>query len=300
MRYEFPDANNNKFGSFYGVLIPMGLGALVLLASAVFEKENEVAAHSVPDPLVENVIDEAVEEMELVVGECNMLTVMVVPDVDETTDFQDELYKFEGERNLVTIPKINDEQAALLEYAYHVAKLDGHKDPSILQGLIWQESKAGGYPGFEVAGDEYGLRVGKRYYGVGQIKVAAAKDVFRRFPDEFPGFWQPPIREAAKNGSTRLVSNGKYLKTDEEIIAHLIMDDEFNIRVASKYLWIMQHKEKSKKVVFKRPINYAITAYNRGLGNTYNTDYDNWHYTVSVHKHKDTFIKEFNLANNIK
>ena len=48
-----------------------------------------------------------------------------------------------------------------------------------------ERSKAGGYPGHEVAGDEYGLKVGKRYYGIGQIKVAAARDVFRRFPTEF-------------------------------------------------------------------------------------------------------------------
>ena len=178
----------------------------------------------------------------------------------------------------IKIPEtMNASQAALLKYAYEVAEADGHKDPSVLQGLIWQESKAGGYPGYEVAGDEYGLRVGKRYYGVGQIKVSAAKDVFKRFPDDFPGF-------------DKMV--------DDEIIAYLIMDKKFNIRVASKYLWIMTHRER-KDSVFVRPTNYAITAYNRGLGNTYDTDYNNWHYTVSVHKHKDTFIKKFNLANNI-
>ena len=181
-------------------------------------------------------------------------------------------------KELVTIPnKINEQQAILLKYAYEVAEADGHRDPSILQGLIWQESKAGGYPGYEVAGDEYGLKVGKRYYGIGQIKVAAARDVIRRFPADFIEF-----REMA----------------DEEIIAHLILDQEFNIRVASKYLWMMGHNE-TKKPTFKRPSNYAITAYNRGLGNTYKTDYDNWHYTVSVHEHKDTFIKTFNLANNL-
>jgi len=202
-----------------------------------------------------------------------------IPDVvdlmlgeEDTPEVQAPKYEF------VKIPEsINNKQAALLKYAHDVATADGHEDPSVLQGLIWQESKAGGYPGYEVAGDEYGLTVGKRYYGVGQIKVSAAKDVFRRFPDEF----------AKYKGMTA-----------DEIIAYLIMDDKFNIRVASKYLWMMKHNE-TKRPVFVRPTNYAITAYNRGLGNTYDTDYNNWHYTVSVHKHKDTFIKQFNLANNI-
>lgn len=177
---------------------------------------------------------------------------------------------------LVLSKKINMPQAKLLKYAFEIAKEDGHADPSILQGLIWQESHAGGYPGYEVAGDEAGLAVGKRYYGIGQIKVAAARDVFRHFPDDFPGMVD---------------------RTAEYIIAKLITDHKFNIRVASKYLWLMQH---NKQTNFIRPTNYAITAYNRGLGNTYDTDYNNWHYTVSVHKHKDTFIKEFNLVNNIE
>ena len=197
--------------------------------------------------------------------------------IKEHKAYNDIFWDYAPDR-LVTIPnKINVKQADLLVYAYEIASIDGHREPSILQGLIWQESKAGGFPGYEVAGDEYGLKVGKRYYGIGQIKVAAARDVFKRFPKDFPGFSD---------------------KTADEIIAYLIMDHKFNIRVASKYLWMMGHNE-TKKPTFKRPSNYAITAYNRGLGNTYDTDYDQWHYTVSVHEHKDTFIRTFNLANNL-
>jgi len=201
----------------------------------------------------------------------------MIPDIADIVNGVEE--PKQPEYQFVLTPELIDsEQATLLKYAYDVAKLDGHKDPTILQGLIWQESKAGGYRGYEVAGDEYGLGVGKRYYGIGQIKVAAARDVFKRFPTDFK----------------------KYKSmTDDEVIAYLITDAKFNIRVASKYLWMMGHKE-TKSRTFVRPTNYAITAYNRGLGNTYNTDYNNWHYTVSVHKHKNTFIKQFNLANNIK
>lgn len=197
---------------------------------------------------------------------------ILVGEQDVTPTVQPPEYSF------IKIPeRINNKQAALLKYAYEIAQADGHNDPTVLQGLIWQESKAGGYPGYKVAGDEFGLKVGKRYYGIGQIKVAAARDVFRRFPVEFQTYKK---------------------MTDEEVIAHLILDNKFNIRVASKYLWMMGHNE-TKRPTFVRPTNYAITAYNRGLGNTYDTDYNNWHYTVSVHKHKDTFIKRFNLANNI-
>ncbi len=210
------------------------------------------------------------------------------------------IYEFIDKTQLITQPyKINNKQAAILKYAYEVAKKDGHKDPSVLQGLIWQESHAGGYPKYRVAGQEYGLVVGKRYYGIGQIKVSAAKDVFRRFAEDFPEFYQLRIREKHTDGKMKTIIEAKYLKTDDEIIAYLILDDGFNIRVASKYLWMMGRNE-TKSPTFVRPTNYAITAYNRGLGNTYDTEYNKWHYTVGVNKHKDTFIKEFNKVNNIK
>ena len=206
--------------------------------------------------------------------ECEVGTTVRLAPIDELMfdddDYREMLYTFKGEREVVKLPKLSRKQADLLLYAYGIAKSDGHKDPSVLQGLIWQESRAGGFKGYEVAGDEFGLRFGKRYYGVGQIKVAAAKDVFKRYAEDFPGWTE---------------------RTDEEIIAYLIMDDKFNIRVASKYLLHVQHNEQTKYV---RPINYAITAYNRGLGNTYGTDFNNWHYTVSVNKYKDGFIKDFN------
>ena len=188
------------------------------------------------------------------------------------------------------------EQAELLIYAYNTAQADGFEDPTYLQALIWQESHAGGYEGHEVAGDEYGLRVGKRYYGVGQIKVNAAKDVFKRFPDEFPNFYQKPKKVILANGKIKRIK-GRYLMTDEEIIAFLITDKKFNIRVASKYLWIMQHKTRKGKVVYVRPIDYAVTAYNRGLGNTYKTEYKKWHYTVSINEYRTTWLPKFNQAN---
>lgn len=271
MKFQNKDADVSPY-----LLVILTILTLIAIAGVtIFGSNTSAEPVAELEPIASPIV------IEEIAGECDVETMMVMPDADTTAaDYQEQLYKFKGERIPVTLTKkINDEQADLLIYAYEVAQVDGHKEPAVLQGLIWQESKAGGFPGYEVAGDEYGLNVGHRYYGVGQIKVAAARDVFKRFPEDFPDFVKA---------------------TDEYIIAHLIMDKKFNIRVASKYLWMMQHKEKSKKVVLVRPTNYAITAYNRGLGNTYDTDYNNWHYTVSVHKHKDTFIKKFNLANNKK
>ena len=223
-----------------------------------------VAVPTQASPIVDAEVEEC--EVETTVRLAPMDAMMF----DTEKDYRDALYTYKGEREEVKLPQLTHKQADLLLYAYGIAKSDGHDDPSILQGLIWQESRAGGFEGYEVAGDEFGLRFGKRYYGVGQIKVAGAKDVFKRYAEDFPGWTE---------------------RTNEEIIAYLIMDDKFNIRVASKYLLHMQHNEQTKYV---RPINYAITAYNRGLGNTYGTDFNNWHYTVSVNKYKDGFIKTFN------
>jgi len=205
-------------------------------------------------------------------------SISVVPDIFLDNP-KETPYLFEGKRDSIKVPDdITREQAELLLYAYMVAKKDGHRDPSVLQGIIWQESRAGGYPGYEVAGDEFGLPVGKRYYGVAQIKVAAARDVFKRFPKDFPEVnWKRT--------------------TDEEIIVLLITDKKFNIRVASKYLWMLGHNERKK---YKRPTNFAITAYNRGIGNARKIDYNKWHYTVAVNRYRRGFISHFNKENDLQ
>ncbi len=208
--------------------------------------------------------------------------------------FEDMLYQFEGDRIIIKLPKnVTQEQAELLIYAYNVAKKDKHRDPAVLQGIIWQESRAGNFPGHEVAGDEYGLKVGKRYYGVGQIKVNAARDVFERFPKDFTGFYKESEKVVLKNGKTKTIP-GKQLKTDEFIIAHLIIDKKFNIRVASKYLWMVGNNDKRG---YKRPTNFGITAYNQGVRGTAKINYNTWHYTVAVNKYRNNFLKKFNKNN---
>lgn len=248
-----------------------------------------IATISVPEAKENKNISKTITPV--VIAQCPPVPVSTKKPKSKPKQIKEPVYKTSG-----ISADIDEDQAELLIYAYNTAKADGHKDPTFLQGLIWQESHAGGFPGHEVAGDEYGLSVGKRYYGIGQIKVAAAKDVFKRFADEFPNFYEKSKRIPLADGTVKTIP-GRYLMTDDQIIAYLITDKKFNIRVASKYLWMMQHKEQDGEIVYVRPINYAVTAYNRGLGNTYDTDYNNWHYTVAINKYRKTWIPKFNEAN---
>lgn len=141
-------------------------------------------------------------------------------------------------------------QFALLSFAYDVAKADGHTNPQYVQGILMQESKAGGMQKFRVAG--LSNPKDDRYFGVGQIKLAAAKEVMANYPS----LW-------------------KYLdtKTDEELQAKLILDDEFNIRVASKYALLMGMN--------RDPVQ-ATTNYNLGEGGAKLVDASSHDYTVRV------------------
>lgn len=125
-------------------------------------------------------------------------------------------------------------QADLLAFAYETAKRDGLKDPALLQGLILTESNAGEHPRYRVAGD-----ANDRYFGVAQIKLAAADDVLRAFPQLWEGF---------------------QTRTKEEVMARLVLDDYFNISVASKYLLLLSRANP------RAGVDFVLAAYNRGLG----------------------------------
>lgn len=135
--------------------------------------------------------------------------------------------------------KLTSDQMRVLNFAYKTSKEDGHKHPELLQAILLQETKAGGVNSYKVAGQEFGLKTNERYYGLAQIKLTAARDVLKTYPE-------------LKN---------KYefhTDTDEEIIAQLIMNDDFNIEVASKYLLIISKYSKDS--------NFIIAAYNKGVG----------------------------------
>jgi hypothetical protein len=146
--------------------------------------------------------------------------------------------------------ELSAKQHELLNFAFDVAKSDGIKFPQYLQSILMKESRGCDMKNFRVAG--LTNKVGDRYFGCGQIKLAAAKAVMNSYPD----MW-------------------KYLesKTDEELQARLILDDRFNIRVASKYAIMMGINENPDR---------AITAYNVGPGAVKNVDPGTHNYTRSV------------------
>jgi hypothetical protein len=149
-------------------------------------------------------------------------------------------------------------QHELLEIAYHVAEQDGLEYPGLLQGIIMQESGAGAHPSYKVAGPPGR----ERYYGVGQIKLDAARDVLRHYPT----LWQ----------QFRFQTH-----TDEEIVAKLIDDDVFNITVASKYLLLLRASG------YRTPGQLAV-AYNKGPGAASGVVVasDDYAKSVSAHIHR--------------
>lgn len=158
------------------------------------------------------------------------------------------------------VPKdLSSRQTRILAMAYEIAKRDGHKHPQLLQGIVLQETKAGAMASYKVAGQEAGLGPNQRYYGVAQIKLAAAQDVLTRYPGLKQEF----------NFQTQ---------TDEEVIAKLIENDRFNLSVASKYLLILRGYGYDT-------IGQLALAYNQGPGGARNHDSDEHHYSVKVMKH---------------
>jgi hypothetical protein len=166
--------------------------------------------------------------------------------------------------SLVLPSNLTTKQGELLAYAYTVAKADGHKFPEYYQGLIYQESKAGGMKGYEVAGQEFGLKPMERYYGVPQLKLSAAKDVLKRFP--VLGIF----------------------RTDEEIIAKLITDDRWSIRIGSKYLLMLS--------LGKTP-EQSLVAYNRGASGALGIDPSTNHYANSITNYAKTVMHPMNMKN---
>lgn len=139
----------------------------------------------------------------------------------------------------------------LTTYALQVAAADGHKHPRLLVGVIKVESSAGTGSNYRVVKQGVG-KLASTFYGAGQLTIGAAKEVMRRFPDLWGDF------------NTR---------TDEELKARLILDDRFNVRVASKYLLIMGVNRNADK---------GIAAYNLGLGGVELVDYRTHEYTLKV------------------
>lgn len=140
--------------------------------------------------------------------------------------------------------------AQILNTAYLQAKADGHKNPELVQGVLLQESKAGALPSFKVAGNK-----GDEYFGLGQLKLGAARDVMKAFP----ALWN---------------KYSFHTKTDDELKANLILNHGFNIEITSKYLRLLQTR-------YGFSGRELVNAYNRGPGGVKRVGHD-YRYAVSV------------------
>jgi hypothetical protein len=177
--------------------------------------------------------------------------------------------KYKGGQKVINLSaeRMTARQMQVLNMAKTIAIEDGN-NPEAFQAVIFQETKAGGMKQFRVAGQESGLQSMKRYYGITQIKLAAAWDVLARFP---------ALHQYSESGK---------FTTEEELVANLILNDEFNLRVGSKYFKIVAAPDAS--------LARRVTAYNRGLQGSYRVDPASWHYTVAVEKHMATVVKQVN------
>jgi hypothetical protein len=156
-----------------------------------------------------------------------------------------------GDQVAMVIPEtLTDKQNLLLKQAYDIAKADGHKNPELVQAVLLQETQAGSLKSFRVAnpGPE-------AYFGVMQIKLKAARDVLSQFPSLFSKY-------------------GLQTRTDDEIKANLILNDRFNLEVASKYLLLLQRQ-------YGFSGRTLLNAYNRGPGGVQAVD-ASFHYALGA------------------
>lgn len=155
---------------------------------------------------------------------------------------------------------LTEEQVDLLKLAYDIGYQDGgEQHASLLQSTLLQESIAGqlGRVGHRAA------PVGKRSYGVMQIKVTAALDMLEEHP---------------QLGVSR---------TDEDLIVRLMTDDEFNIRIASKFLLYLRDKTNSDAE--------ALVAYNMGLRASKRFEaHEELRYVKSINRYFETVVVPFN------
>jgi len=141
-----------------------------------------------------------------------------------------------------------------------VEKYDMSVEPKLVQAIVIQESNAGKHPNFRVAGHKEGLKPFQRYYGLGQIKLSAAKDVVKKHPRILVDF---DIKS----------------KTEDEIVANLIKNDEFNLTVTALYLSLLKDTYGLKSTLA------IATAYNLGPTGAKSVDPSEHPYSRSVVRH---------------
>lgn len=169
-----------------------------------------------------------------------------------TTQISTEQTKIVFVQNAQSSEKVQT-QRGILSLTEKIAKKDGHKNPDVLKSIILQETLAGSLKTYRVAGNK-----GDEYYGLAQIKLGAAKDVLKKHPTLWRDF----------KFQTR---------TDDEIKANLILNDEFNIAVSSKYLKFLEDNYKLKG-------RELVNAYNRGAAGVKKIDSRTFHYAIQAER----------------
>lgn len=167
-----------------------------------------------------------------------------------------------------TKARYSTEEKQLMVLAYRVGReLAGA--PETIQAILLVETYAGRHG--DRIGDRH-LGIGKRSYGVMQVKVATARKVLRAYPKMVAKYFDKPITEVA----------------DEEIIAKLLNDDEFCIRIGTLNFVL-------EKQLVNNDWTRAVVAYNTGsVGLKFVDNPETFNYTQKIKQKIDQEIKPFN------
>ena len=152
------------------------------------------------------------------------------------------------------------EQTQLLDLAYTIGKAEGGREHALLlQAILMHETRAG--QGHRV-GDTHSP-VGKRSYGIMQVKLVTAYDTLKRH------------------------RNLGEFKTEEDLIIRLVTDDNFNLHVASHHLsWLRRHTNFTAQ---------AVMAYNTGLSKAQNHWYpQKFQYVRKIQRYLDEVVIPYN------
>jgi len=186
--------------------------------------------------------------------------------IEQQKEEEQKLIDFKRFPNL-RIGEFTKSQTRLLATAYEIGRSYDRETREVVQGLLLQESAAGTV---EKIGGLH-LPVALRYYGVMQLKVAAVQDVLRGRIDLTKTFFGKEYDEIEP----------------EEIIAKLLTDDRFSLRVA--YAYYAKYRKQCKDVYV------AITLYNQGpLGVRRVENPEEFNYTANVVRHIKYNVKPFN------
>lgn len=157
-----------------------------------------------------------------------------------------------GDQVVRVVPaNLNTKQRQLLTLAYDVAKENKLKHPEIVQAILLQETQAGGMHSYRVANPGPDA-----YFGPMQVKLTAARDVLAANPTMYAAY-------------------GFHTKTDDEVKANLILNDRFNLDVATKYLVILMQR-------YGLNGRDLMNAYNRGPGGVKLVNADEFHYALGA------------------